>query len=195
MAGKNDNSNGDPQDDGDLFRKAMAEIKVKPSKRPRNNLSSKPRSKPKPPVLKPAVPRPAIHRRKTPAAESAAGGVMTDKTNQGEYVEFARSGLQKKITRRLKRGDYDFTATLDLHGHTTAEAQKLLANFLLDAGESGDSAILIIHGKGLHSGGAGGVLKRFTLDWLKRQPEVKAFCSALPKDGGTGAVYVLLRRR
>ena len=195
MARKNDNvgdnvghhsnakANDDPQDDSDLFRTAMAEIKVAPyqqsRKQARNNFAT-------------SAPKPAVKIRKARSTEPAAGGVMTDKTDQGEYVEFARSGLQKKVVRKLKRGAHDFSAILDLHGHTTAESQKLLADFLRSAKDAGDSMVLIIHGKGLHSNETAGVLKRFTLHWLKRQNAVKAFCSALPRDGGTGAVYVLL---
>ncbi len=187
MAAQKDNSEDDTEDDIGLFRRAMAD-----TNRSGRNYR---RARNRPEQSAPNAPKPAVAIRKTRLAETAPGGagVMTDKTDQGDYVEFARSGLQKKIIRKLKRGDYDFTATLDLHGHTIAEAEPLLADFLLEAGDAGDSSVLIIHGKGLHSGGAGGVLKRFTLGWLKAQSAVKAFCSALPGDGGTGAVYVLLR--
>ncbi len=176
----NDKANDDPQDDSVLFRTAMAEIKVVPYQKSRKQSRSN---------FATSAPKPAVKIRKAQSTKPA-GGVMTDKTDQGAFVEFARSGLQKKVIRKLKRGDHNFTAILDLHGHTTAESQKLLADFLRDAKSAGDSMVLIIHGKGLH-----GVLKRFTLDWLKRQSQVKAFCSALPKDGGTGAVYVLLRSK
>ena len=51
----------------------------------------------------------------------------------------------------------------------------------------------IIHGKGYRSGERQPVLKRKVNYWLRLRPDVLAFCSATPRDGGTGAVYVLLR--
>ena len=163
-------------DDGDLFRREMASLNVNR----RSAATSVVRR------------RQHDHRFDEPANDDS--GVLTDKTSQGDYVEFARGGLQKKVMRKLKRGDYEATDDLDLHGLTTAEAEPRLNNFLRAAVGGGHSAVLIIHGKGLHSGGQRGVLKRFTHDLLKRHRAVKAFCSAQPKDGGTGAVYVLLRR-
>jgi DNA-nicking Smr family endonuclease len=38
------------------------------------------------------------------------------------------------------------------------------------------------------------VLKGKVNHWLQQRDEVLAFCSARPVDGGTGAVYVLLKR-
>ena len=117
---------------------------------------------------------------------------MIDET-QDNSVLFVRSGLQKKVIKHLRRGDYGIKDTLDLHGYTIVQARIQLSNFLTRATHARYPAVLIIHGKGLHGDTPGGTLKRFTIDWLKRQATVKAFCAAQPKDGGTGAVYVLLR--
>ncbi|EXJ09223.1 Smr domain protein [Nitrincola nitratireducens] len=38
------------------------------------------------------------------------------------------------------------------------------------------------------------MIKSCVNDWLQQIPQVLAFTSAQPKDGGTGAVYVLLKR-
>ena len=51
----------------------------------------------------------------------------------------------------------------------------------------------IVHGKGYRSGARGPVLKIAVNAWLKRHADVMAFTSARAIDGGTGAVYVLLR--
>ena len=122
--------------------------------------------------------------------EPTKAGAMIDKSRD-EYIEVARAGLQKRTMQKLKRGGYEINEILDLHGHTTREAEKMLADFLAEVMKLDVKTVLIIHGKGLHSGGVG-VLKHHTVDWLKRQPQVKAFCSTVPKHGGTGAVYVLL---
>ncbi len=188
MVGKDDmhnNQDNDAQDDAALFRREMADVNR--SHRNYREARNLPRE---------TAPKPAVKIRKPELAAPVAGaGVMVDATGYGygDAVLFARTGLQKKIIQKLKRGDYGFAEILDLHGHTIAEAEPMLCDFLLDAIENGNSPVLIIHGKGLRSFEPGGVLKPFTHDWLKQQAAVKAFCSALPKDGGTGAVYVLLR--
>ena len=183
MAGKDDSA----QDDSALFRQAMGGVN-------RNHRNY--RQERHIPDTPPLPPTPAIKRRQPRLSEAVnPTGVMVDEagTGRGGYVEFARGGLQRSVLRKLKRGDYRITATLDLHGHTTPEAEAHLHRFITNARAAGDSTISIIHGKGLRSGETGGVLKPFTLGWLKQQPTVQAFCSALPKHGGTGAVYVLLR--
>ena len=52
-----------------------------------------------------------------------------------------------------------------------------------------------MHGKGLRSGPAGPVLKNSVQHWLSQWDEVLAFVSAQPRDGGSGALYVLLKHR
>jgi len=122
-------------------------------------------------------------------------GVLTDTTDgsQGETVAFARGGVRKNTMRKLKRGEYRPVAILDLHGHSASQAERALSRFLPRAFAAGQTTLLVVHGKGLRSGQSGGVLKTVTHRYLKQQPAVQAFCSALPKDGGSGAVYVLLR--
>ncbi len=117
-----------------------------------------------------------------------------DQTEQGESALFVRAGLQRKVIKHLKRGEYPCQSVLDLHGMTIHEAETLLNQFLSAAIQQNLSCILIIHGKGYHSENSKGVLKSFTINWLKQCAEIKAFCTANPKDGGTGAVYVLLKR-
>ena len=185
MAGQKDNSNDNAQDDFALFRKEMAEVN-----RNRRKYGGAGEERP---LSRDVAPKPTVKIRRMHLTEVAPGaGVMIDQTD-GDFFEFCRSGLQKKVLQKLKRGDYGFTATLDLHGHTTAEANRMLPDFVTNALAAGDRTVLIIHGKGLRSGEFGGVLKQFTADWLKQYAEVQAFCSAQPRDGGTGAVYVLLR--
>ena len=70
-----------------------------------------------------------------------------------------------------------------------------LAAFLDRCGHRGARCVHIIHGKGHGSSNQGPVLKNKVNAWLRQREEVLAFCSAQPKDGGTGAVYVLLRRK
>ena len=106
---------------------------------------------------------------------------------------FLRQGVQKKVLRDLKKGSrYPIGLTLDLHGLTQTRAQRAIDDAVDRAFASGIRCLLIIHGKGLHSP-QGARLKRLTADYLRSLPAVRAYCSAQPSDGGTGAVYALAR--
>ncbi len=119
--------------------------------------------------------------------------VSIDQTNQGEQVLFARGGLQKKVIRSLKRGEIAVQSECDLHGLRGHEVTQTLENFIDHASRCGHRCVTIIHGKGNRSESRDGVLKPLTIKWLKECARVQGFCSAQQKDGGTGAVYVLLR--
>ncbi|HYW03172.1 MAG TPA: Smr/MutS family protein [Gammaproteobacteria bacterium] len=111
----------------------------------------------------------------------------------GEELSYGRPGLRPGVLRRLRRGQYPLQAELDLHGLTVPEAHDALADFLRECAAEGTRCVRVIHGKGLRSAHRGPVLKGKVNLWLRRRDEVLAFVSARPADGGTGAVYVLLR--
>ncbi len=113
----------------------------------------------------------------------------------GEELLFARSGLQRSTLRRLRSGDFALEAELDLHGYTSSEAGIHVIAFLNEAQDHGWRCVRIIHGKGLGSPGRQPILKSKLNTWLKIRDEVLAFASARPEHGGTGAVYVLLKKR
>ena len=103
-----------------------------------------------------------------------------------------RAGLDRRTQRRLFRGDVPIDRRLDLHGYTAARAEVKLQTFIEDAAYGGCRCVLVITGKGA------GVLKSHVPGWLKRAPLsglVLALAQARPADGGSGAFYVLLRRR
>lgn len=110
----------------------------------------------------------------------------------GDELLFARPGLQHGVLRKLRRGQFSIEDELDLHGLTVPEARQALADFLHKAR---GRCVRVIHGKGNTSAGRIPVLKGKVNHWLRQRDEVLAFASARPVDGGTGAVYVLLRRR
>ena len=85
-------------------------------------------------------------------------------------------------------------AEIDLHGMTTSEAQAALRDFMAECAADGLQCVRVVHGKGRGSGPRGPVLKTNVNRWLRRWAIVLAFCTALPRDGGTGAIYVLLQR-
>ena len=107
-------------------------------------------------------------------------------------LEFARSGVQHKKLRKLRQGQYNMDATLDLHGKTVVKARESLSQFLLECQERGLRHVLIIHGKGRDT--TKPILKNKLNHWLRQTEQVLAFVSATAKDGKSGALYVLLRR-
>jgi DNA-nicking Smr family endonuclease len=117
-------------------------------------------------------------------------------TRHGERVEGLAQGIDRQHLLRLRRGEWRSERRVDLHGLTAAEARRELTSELQDAALAGVRCVLVIHGRGLHSE-SGPVLRDGVLAWLTTPPlgqRVMAFASALPRDGGPGASYVLLRR-
>lgn len=106
---------------------------------------------------------------------------------------FTRPGLQLRQLQRLRRGQLACNATLDLHGMTAATARSEIVNFIASCSARQLRCVHIIHGKGYGGGGDMPVLKNRLNSWLRQHHDVLAFCSAQPRDGGRGAVYVLLR--
>ena len=103
-----------------------------------------------------------------------------------------KAGIDGSTQRRLFRGEVLIDARLDLHGMTAVRAHKQLIQFIESASNDGCRCILVITGKG------SGVLNGNVPNWLKQSPlslHVLALAEARPKDGGSGAFYVLLRRK
>lgn len=111
----------------------------------------------------------------------------------GDVIQYSRPGVRKTVMRKLKRGQYRVGGELDLHGLSARAAQLALIGFIHDARSADTRCVRIIHGKGRRSSNRGPVIKPLVSAWLRRRQEVLAFCSARPVDGGTGALYVLLK--
>jgi len=112
----------------------------------------------------------------------------------GDELLYIRPGFQQRKLTRLRRGQYSIEAELDLHGMTILTAHEALIHFLRDCQNSGTHCIRIIHGKGHGSKHRKPILKNKVNNWLRQRDEVLAFCSAPAADGGTGALYALLKR-
>ena len=117
-----------------------------------------------------------------------------EKIQATDILSYCQLGIQKRVFKKLRRGQYITIDELDLHGLNLKQAKRLLLHFLEIARQVEGSCVSIIHGKGHRSRDREPVLKRQTNHWLQQHPRVLAFHSAQAKDGGTGAVYVLLRR-
>lgn len=124
--------------------------------------------------------------------ESLHTDVSDPELASGEELVFAREGVQKTVLRKLRRGQYQVQAEIDLHGLTVLEAKEALRAFLANALARHFRCVRIVHGKGLRSGHRGPVLKSAVSSVLRRVGPVLAYVSARQVDGGTGALYVLL---
>jgi DNA-nicking Smr family endonuclease len=105
------------------------------------------------------------------------------------------AGVDRATAERLKRGRYPVAARLDLHGMTQEEAHRALARFVAAARNAGHRCVLVITGHGRMTGG---ILKAAVPRWLDEpalRPHVLAIAPARPPDGGSGALYVLLRKQ
>ncbi|MBM4196154.1 MAG: DNA mismatch repair protein MutS [Gammaproteobacteria bacterium] len=170
-------------DDSALFRDAVA------GARPVSNRKADLR--PKPPA-----PRARFRRADERAVLADSLRISADQLEleTGEELVFRRQEISTRVFRELRRGQVKVRAEIDLHGMTSDQAWRELRRFLAESHHARMRCVRVIHGKGLGSGAGGPVLKAGVNRWLRQWDEVMAFVSAPPHDGGTGAVYVLLRR-
>jgi DNA-nicking Smr family endonuclease len=171
------------QEDRDLFRQAVTG--TRPLKHDKVEEYRPPRS-----------PHPV--RRDSGGEESFRDRLSDDMdleaVSAADELLFQRPGLQSTVLRKLRRGQLPSEAELDLHGMRIADAREAVARFLDAALSRGQRCVRIVHGKGYGSSNDQPVLKNKLNTWLRQRGEVLAFCSARPADGGTGAVYVLIKR-
>jgi len=109
-------------------------------------------------------------------------------------LEFKRAGVQNGVFRKLKQGKYAMDARLDLHRLTAEQAREQVFGFIREAQAYDLRNVLIVTGRGNHSSSPEAILKSYVNKWLPEFDEVQAYCSAIPAQGGTGAVYVMLKK-
>ena len=169
--------------DSEIFDAAMADVrKIEPVKR-RCQVASKA------PVLNPDP---------DPASEQSEflKSHRMEIHHHPDYVEGGVGSWDRRLLRRLRRGDFSIQENLDLHGLTQAEAREELDHFLREAAVRGLSCVRVIHGKGKNSPQGRAILREKVPDWLSTRSNARfvvAFTSASLFDGGAGATYVLLK--
>jgi DNA-nicking Smr family endonuclease len=169
-------------EDGELFRAAMRDVKP---------LRARPAAvpAPKPPAqarFTRADEREVLRESLLPPGDETALAT-------GDELSFRRPHITEAVLLKLRRGHYAVDAEVDLHGLNAIEAKVVLRDFIAESAQRSHSCIRIVHGKGNRSGNRGPVLKHLVNHWLQRMDVVLAFGSARAVDGGSGAVYVLLR--
>ena len=111
-----------------------------------------------------------------------------------EFIFFARAGVQQKLQKQLRQGKLPIEDHHDLHGLTIDNAREDLQDFIHFAQQRQMRCVLLVHGKGYRANVEQPVLKNRVNSWLRQHPDVLAFSSARPRDGGTGAVYILIKK-
>ena len=108
--------------------------------------------------------------------------------------DFVAHGVDRREIRKLKRGEHIVGDRRDLHGLTGAEALASVGRFIENSRHAHHRCVCIIHGRGLHSDGNQPILKTRVREYLRTHRSVLAYADAPVSDGGSGAVYVLLRK-
>ena len=114
-----------------------------------------------------------------------------------EYLEGHVLGLDPAVIGKMRAGSFSYEAHLDLHGLNAPQAFDALVTFIRASYQRGRRSVLLIPGRGKNSPDGTGILRDKMQEWLTQDPlkrVVLAFCTALPKHGGPGALYVLLRK-
>ena len=168
-------------EDRDLFRHTIGKVRAINSDKVLLNKDNKPKPYPRPGVID--------------VNGHLMGSAATDieKVGLQDALSFIAPGLQNNVLKKLRRGFFGLDAEIDLHGLTSNAAKNHLLNFLHDCVQAGCRCVHIVHGKGYRSTDNHPVLKNNLNVWLRQHKDVQAFCSASPKDGGTGALFVLLQ--
>ena len=147
-------------------------------------LAPRPAPEPAPPPAKPHDPR----------AVAPSVCVPQSQPSQPQPPLDRFAGIDRANAERLKRGQHPIEARIDLHGMTQEEAHRALTVFIRGARAGGKRCVLVITGRGR---AGGGVLRTAVPRWLHEpefRPHLLAIATAQPRDGGAGALYVMLRR-
>ena len=129
--------------------------------------------------------------------QAVQGAIEFDLELSDEYMHGYVRGLDSKIFQQLKAGRLAVEGHLDLHGQNADQARDALMFFMRESYLAGRRVVLVVPGRGRNSPGGLSILRAEIQSWLTREPLrriVLAFCTAQPRDGGTGALYVLLRK-
>lgn len=109
-------------------------------------------------------------------------------------IKSARKSVDHRTQVKLKSGSIRYEDRLDLHGMLLKQAHDELIYFLKTSQQRGLKCVLVVHGKGTNTESNIGQIKQQIPHWLEKLDCVLSFTSALAKHGGTGAMYVLLRK-
>jgi DNA-nicking Smr family endonuclease len=175
--------------DVDLFRAAMADVKpLKGRRKPARKRAAA------------AVPKPKAEG-SLPVPERSVAALGTTRGRAAKMAPTPPLSFDRDVDRALSKGRRAIEAKLDLHGMTLAAAERAVTIFIADASAQNRRVVLIVTGKGMRLEGGrvfGGRIRAEFPGWLERsenRAHVAGVRPAHPRHGGSGAFYVLLRRR
>ena len=173
--------------DADLFKTALGGVKKidnsNIAKIERTNIRKKPDAKT---LAKRAAAEGAFE---TDDAELSDTQAVLNPVASQAALSYRIATLQHKVFEDLKAGNLRWFEAVDLHGCTVEEARSAVLQIIQIAKDENQNVIKIVHGKGPDA-----ILKTYVNGWLRQHRDVLAFVSAPEKQGGTGAVLVLLKR-
>lgn len=175
-----------PEDDEALFKKSMHGVK----KMDTSNIAKIEKDKKKKLDSQTLVKRAsAIGPMQTDNAELSDTQAMLNPVASQATLSYRIATLQHKVFEDLKAGNLRWFEAVDLHGCTVEDARMAVLQIIQMAKDENQNVIKIVHGKGPEA-----ILKTYVNGWLRQHRDVLAFVSAPEKQGGTGAVLVLLKR-
>ena len=180
------------ENDGQVFLSAMSDVEPLAQKQ-RSRVERRPDAKP--PLMDQEVDQDLEVMAQL--ADLISGNAEFDLRYSDEFVWGAAPGMGPDLMDRLAAGAFPIQDYLDLHGFSQEEALKQVEEFLVKSATKNLRHVLIVHGRGAGSPGGVPILKNAltqALSHKRLRKRVLAFCTALQRDGGTGAIYVLLRK-
>jgi DNA-nicking Smr family endonuclease len=166
----------DPDEEQRLLDEAMADVTPLPKD---HRLRVRPQ---------PRIPKSSVERPYHPPPERSRDAELT----AADDAAYVARGVDRRELRKLRRGQYVPGRRLDLHGLTRKDALAEAAAFV-EINRQAYRCVAIVHGRGLHSAGNTAVVRDAVRGFLREHPAVLAYTDAPRDDGGSGAVYVLLR--
>lgn len=174
------------EDDFDLFQKSMQGVK----KMDTGNIAKIEKDKKKKIDAQTLAKRAAATGpMQTDNAELSDTQAMLNPVASQATLSYRIGTLQHKVFEDLKAGNLRWFEAVDLHGCTVEDARVAVLQIIQMAKDENQNVIKIVHGKGPEA-----ILKTYVNGWLRQHRDVLAFVSAPEKQGGTGAVLVLLKR-
>ena len=174
------------EDDMELFRKQMQGVK----KMDTSNIAKIEKTTAKKPNAQMLAKRASAEGpMQTELAELSDTQAMLNPVGSQATLSYRIATLQHKVFEELKAGNLRWFEAVDLHGCTVEEARQAVLQIIQIAKDENQNVLKIVHGKGPDA-----ILKSYVNSWLRQHRDVLAFVSAPEKQGGTGAVLVLLKR-
>ena len=171
-------------EDKALFRRTMQAVKPLGKLNKIEEKITRPREKPTPKIIE----------NDRPVSNYNLSNHYHDVVHAESILSYCKQGIPRRRLTQLKGGQIPWEARLDLHGLKPDTACEALCRFIDQQCHLEHRCLLIIHGKGGRHGEAP-ILKNYVNHWLQQLTQVLAFHSALSRDGGSGALYVLLQRQ